>query len=245
MARFKDWVTGLTAAGTVDGSEVMHLVQGGASRKVSPAVLSSATPQPLGVASAGAGTAGSRDNHVHRMPDGWGANGVAVAPGTSWWGSLAPSGGFAGLVLNRFTVVPVVFDVTGTLVGVAAQITTAASAGGVLRFAAWAYEDAAGSGFRLPDVRLADFGTVASTSTGHFGVTGSLAVQAGVPLYIGLCPQVATCTVLGSSPKAVPLPDFVGSGQSYRHTSDVTGAAPDPFVASANGDLPMLKFRVD
>jgi len=151
------------------------------------------------------------------------AVGYPVTPGNSY-------GLFANTTnaptLNRLIYHPVWFPYATSIDAVIAEVSTAGSAGAVVRVGVYGVGSDG-----LPDELLIDAGTADATSTGIKVVTFTPFTVSGL-LFAAVVTQVQTCTLRAATTTQFPLfPPGLSSGNSvstlrYLTESSITGALP-------------------
>lgn len=249
MARFKDWVAGLTAASALDGTELIPLIQAGVSKKASPAVIDTAVPNALGTANAGTRGKTSDSGHVHAIPSALTDPGYRVfVPGTSDSANTETAVGFNvgasgfGPPDGMSFAIPLFFS-RSTPLGMGLNIAVAGAAGSVARIGI--YND---NGNGRPGTVAFDYGAPVATATGNVWGTGTFTPVLGVR-YWGIVAHQGSATgpQIQGAQGHFELPN-VNGGQAYAYRYDgITGAltslaAVTPTTLSST--VPRFRFRI-
>jgi hypothetical protein len=152
------------------------------------------------------------------------------------------------LTVDRAYAVPVDLDQPRTLDRIGVSVTTAGAAGSVVRLGA--YQTGADG---LPGARIADFGTVDSTTTGDKELTINQTISAtfGRRIWLVAAPQVVVCTLRVFSVANNPALSanslagaFQGGALAYQATG-ITGALPAtyPTPGSPRTQCPIIAYR--
>lgn len=249
MARFKDWVAGLTAASALDGTELIPLIQAGVSKKASPAVIDTAVPNALGTANAGTRGKTADSGHVHAIPSALTDPGYRVfVPGSSdaaltetALGADIGANGFA-LSSGMAFVVPMFFS-RSTPVAMGCNITTVGAAGSVVRLGL-----SNDNGNARPGTVAFDYGAPVATATGNVWGTGTFTPVLGVRYWGVLIAQGGVSgPQLQSTQGQFELPN-VNGGQGYSYRYDgITGALASLAAVTPttlNSFVPRFRFRI-
>ena len=250
MANVK--ISALTAATTPDGTEVLPIVQGLATKKATVAQvrgdvapLSNALPLGNGTANAGTGTSASRDDHVHPassagvlaaylVPLSAAALGAGAAQATHWTELPAAQGtGYA---------IPVQFDRVQALTHIGFFVSTAGAATSVCRVGI--YNDDTPNRHRCGTL-VADLGTVATDTGGFKTVLTTFTPAVGVRYWILVAPQVAAGPSLRIGFSMFTFPSASDLGSPARSYANITGALASLAGVQESGStvFPVMTFR--
>lgn len=226
--------SGLPDGGTTGQALVKQSSTDGDADWQDTAALSNDAPLADGVAAAGTGDEASRSDHVHPggqtlMPA---ANPVILAPGGYFTWPTGRSGPGGVMTLAREFAIPVVFDAEYD-VNIGLNITTAGSAGAVLRIGVRADDDG------LPGTLLLDLGTIDATGTGPLSKAG-FTPEAGVRYWLSYSPQVVADTVISSMQRGVPVPLFGSANPAdigALFQTGVAGALPSTFTVAGGASF--------
>lgn len=233
------WVNGVTVANETTLNNIENGIAGLDTGKanVSDAVplATTGTPQPPGTATNGTQAIAARADHVHAKQP---LRPTILGYSAGIQGPLAPVGNPATSSVNRanFTPVWITTPTSGALAvaSVGVDVTTAASAGGTIRFILC---KAGADGLIDFTNKLVESGEISSTTTGLKTAAYTTPIPEGL-YWWGVVMHVATCTIAQMvSGFNIINPSNYQQTFTVMYKDSVTGAFPTSGTINVNGDI--------